>query len=161
MRHTYALSLDPSSRATGCALWRDGILESVYLIRTKGPIGKDTRDSTCDQLMAWLPTIRVDVYTERPVQHGGGGRKADPETLLQMAVLVGRLEGVLPLCKWTQYTKAQWAGTAPKEIVTKRVLAKLSDLEQGAVHNTYNGPPSLLHNVLDAVGVGLYGQGRM
>ena len=169
----YLLSIDPSLRATGCALFLDGELVDVHLIRWQSKQrGQILWRGISLSLNAWLQLaaskhlrlsgLSIDAHMERPVHHRGVGRRADPETLLEMAMLVGYL--CATLCTGDQYTlwtKAQWAGTAPKNAVTARVEARISPAETAVLAETYKGPPSLRHNVLDAVGVGLHALGRM
>jgi len=160
----YLLSIDPSVRATGCALWKDGQLVDVAIIRTQATqptLAPATWRYITHQMHLWVGVRAPSLMaSERPVHHKGSGRKSDPETLLALAMLVGALATSYP-CHTQLKTKAQWAGTAPKEIVCQRVLARLTPAEAQTLHDTYNGPPHLLHNVLDAVGVGLHALGRM
>lgn len=44
----------------------------------------------------------------------------------------------------------QWKGTVPKEIMLKRIVDRLAESEYSVIANTAN------HNILDAVGIGLW-----
>ena len=53
----------------------------------------------------------------------------------------------------------QWKGSRPKEVDNRLTMGLLSDQERRIVA-AVNAPPSLLHNVIDAIGIGLWAIGR-
>lgn len=58
-------------------------------------------------------------------------------------------------------TAQEWKGSVPKRIHHPRIAAKLTDAERAVVASVaVRVPASLLHNVWDAVGLGLWGLRR-
>jgi len=45
---------------------------------------------------------------------------------------------------------AEWKGTVPKDVMTKRILAKIKECEYSRIKNAKD------HNVIDAIGIGLW-----
>jgi len=81
--------------------------------------------------------------------------KGDPNNLITLAIRAGELGG------WAKtqgipvryvYPRT-WKGTVPKAIGNKRTLAKLSDREKERLPEMAK---SNAHNMLDAVGIGLW-----
>jgi len=103
-----------------------------------------------------MPT---DVIIEVPQVYRGHLQKGDPNDLITLAVQVGRYaqrsKGLVRLVK-----PAEWKGQVLKEIHGARVLEVLDDAERGIVALGAR-PKSKAHNVLDAVGLGLWALGRM
>jgi hypothetical protein len=85
-------------------------------------------------------------------------QQVPPNDLIALAFLAGRCAGrargavstVLP---------HQWKGNMPKEVCAARVRAALSP-EERAVVDACDVPDKQRHNVLDAVGIGLFSEGR-
>ena len=53
---------------------------------------------------------------------------------------------------------ADWKGQVPKEVMTERIRRSLTEEERGRIEKC---KASLMHNVLDACGIGLYRLGRL
>ena len=98
--------------------------------------------AVCDTLVIELPQV---------YQHGRS--KGDPNDLIRVAFYAGSCtrigHGVL-----STPTPAEWKGQTPKAICAERIKAVLAVHE--LVH-LYKAD----HNVLDAVGIGLWALGRM
>jgi hypothetical protein len=85
--------------------------------------------------------------------------KADPNDILTLAREAGRVAG---RCEafgaevfWVK--PSDWKGQLPKEIQHRRVWAALTEAEQATLTQACRGmAPSKRHNVLDAVGIGLW-----
>lgn len=131
------LAIDPG-RDTGWAIYEKGTLEGCGL---------------------GLPPMRYyrQVVIERPQVYGSGTARVDPNDLITLAIRVGRhverfeskaihVSLVLP---------REWKGQVPKPIHHKRILAKLTVAERSVVMQGYV-PASKLHNMLDAIGIGLW-----
>ena len=91
------------------------------------------------------------IVVELPQVYSQG--KGDPNDLIQVAFAAGRCVGkgkffetVLP---------GQWKGQVPKKIHNRRVLAKLTP-EEHVVLDAAEVRPSLRHNIIDAIGIGLW-----
>ncbi len=84
-----------------------------------------------------------------------GPRDEDPNDLIQVARCVGQWECELRRAGATVRLvhPREWKGSVPKTVHNARVLAALTDAERARLPKL---PASKLHNVLDAVGLGLW-----
>ncbi len=104
------------------------------------------------------------VIVERPMIYPGGRQKARPADVIKLATRAGEAAG--------QYARAvgvepeyvephAWKGSVDKNIHHARIWAKLTPIEQEIVSASARGvAPSKRHNILDAVGIGLFVVGR-
>jgi hypothetical protein len=113
------------------------------------------------------------VVIERPMIYPRGQTK-NPNDVLSVAVNAGEWGGLYRQWATIEYVLPfQWKGSVPKAIHHERVLAKLSDAERAVVDQAMARGRSdasqaqakrvargKRHNVLDAVGLGLFGVGR-
>lgn len=91
----------------------------------------------------------------------------NPNAILQVARNAGEWAGHFGTTKVEYLTPNDWKGTTSKDISNARTWAKLDTHEQGIVDAFFraapgrNGlAPSKRHNVLDAIGIGLFGVSR-
>lgn len=86
--------------------------------------------------------------------------KADPNDLL---ALCGVQAAVVALCgaygTAACYAPSDWKRNLPKTACEIRVRIRLDEFEREILERA-KSPPSLLHNVIDAVGIGLHHLGR-
>jgi hypothetical protein len=105
------------------------------------------------------PVSRIII--ERPHGHGN---KAPIRDIITLAIRAGETGGVLREFRGVtpEYIEpATWKGSVKKKISHERIWAKLSTLEQDVVARAGGGiAASKRHNMLDAVGIGLFGVGR-
>lgn len=95
------------------------------------------------------------LYGEIPVVYPGAkGLKTDPNDLIALAYEAGRFYGCFE-CPVTLIKPAGWKGQVPKDITKKRILSLLDDAEINAIVKGGD-----MHNVFDAIGIGLFGLGR-
>lgn len=81
----------------------------------------------------------------------------DRNDLIDLAVAAGMLGGRFKNRKYV--LPREWKGNVPKEIMNDRVLTKLTEDEKSKIE--YPKRKSLSHNVLDAVGIGLWALKRL
>jgi len=87
-----------------------------------------------------------------------GARSEDPNDLIGVAICAGRWIEYLG-CNVVQCVHPQdWKASVPKAVHNQRVLAKLTEKEKCRLPSL---PKTKLHNVIDAVGLGLFALGRM
>lgn len=162
---TFLVSIDPgvsASNATGVAIWRDdGSMLDCALVRPKPKTRLEERvrgivAHTRVYLIAHTGIETWQVVLEIPrVYHGKG--KGDLNDLIDVATLVG---GLATLGSSTHFvTPSEWKGQAPKDVTARRVLERLTPAER-ELFNDCDGPDGLKHNVLDAIGIGLWKVGR-
>jgi hypothetical protein len=163
---TTLLAIDPGLRELGAAFFRDGVLRRAWLVKNperkaRGlpawmAIALELQDTTLERTDQ-LPALFVSEY---PQSYVAKFQKGDQGDLIELSGVVGACAGALGYSKGevTSYLPAQWKKTVPKPIHNQRVINKLSPEELSAIDSV---PESLKHNVLDAIGIGLFKLGRM
>lgn len=140
-------TIDSGANA-GIALWWHGQLVYCRLVRAR-----EVREWQLQCLQS-SPISRAVV--EIPIVRSNQGTKVDPNGLIKLGVSAGRL--VPALCGEVKtLIPNQWKGSLPDEILYRRIMAALSDEEKALVPKLAQG---LLHNVLDAIGIGVNELGR-
>lgn len=130
------LAIDPGQHA-GWALFADTRLAACGL---GSPLAEHVR-----RVVIELP----QVYPRHPVP---------PNDLITLAFLAGRYAGASAGEVFT-VSPHQWKGNLPKDVCAARVRARLSP-EERAVVDAVDVPEKQRHNVLDAVGIGLFALNR-
>ena len=149
---TYVLAIDPGLRATGYAYFCDGVLVRAGLKRTKlteradaaAYIGREFAVEFLKPIDALVVEV-PQVYQPRLM-------KGDPNDLVSVALVAGCVLQ-LPARVRRAVSPHQWKGNTPKEVSHTRLLLKLQPVERDVLQSA-DVPPSLLHNVFDAVGIG-------
>ena len=98
-----------------------------------------------------------DVWIESPVIYPRS--KARPADITTLARGAGRWAGRYDVLAVEAHfvEPAQWKGQVPKDIAHARMWDRLQPLEKNIVERACKGlAPSTRHNVLDAVGIGLW-----
>jgi hypothetical protein len=140
------VAIDPGVKNLGWALFEHGQLSVCGLSRSTSPGGHARNLPQC------RPGVAVLEYmTSRDLPNA-----ADLIAVATAgAFVVGWLRPEVVL-----YPRASdWKGSVPKVIHHERLKAKLSPAELAVVEAAI-APPHLLHNVWDAVGLGLWGVRR-
>lgn len=157
----YWVSLDPGLRHCGVAVWRGTGLVWAGLVKG-APTGRGPQAwaTMADEVFgavyqARLPDFYVGgIVTEYPqvYRHGPG----DPADLIELAGVVGAVVAGLsesPPVHITGYLPRDWKGQVPKDVMCARIMSKLTPADLAAIQPC---APSLLHNVQDAIGIGLF-----
>lgn len=150
------LSVDPGINHCGVALWTDeGVLLQAWLARSKI---KDKSEERIGE--RWLDVVRAvgtgavhTLVVEGQQIYRGGRRGANPNDLLELASVLGALAAHFPRSRVVRYLPRVWTRGADHEVIEKRMKLVLSSAEHGRVERK---PPSLAHNVEDAVALGLF-----
>lgn len=140
------VGIDPGCTALGWAVFYDGILRACGLCS----------GNTWQETTAKLPRINhrpLTVVVEHPQYYPRS--KVDPNSLIKLAFTVGAAVRHFDPTHVVTPTPREWKGQVPKEIHNARVLARLSQEEMRVFKATICGH-SLLHNVVDAIGVALW-----
>lgn len=95
------------------------------------------------------------LYIERPQVYPRS--KTNPNDLITLAIQVGRIIERVGLPTQTVLPR-EWKGQVPKGVMCRRITQALTPQERALLPGL---PPSKLHNVLDAVGIGLWKKGRL
>lgn len=143
------LSIDPGVRRVAFAIFSAGVLRRAVLLNIDGDAG-----------LYALPSAPLDVVIEMPRVYPVSRQKGDPNDLLRLARVVGRLqEHYLREGKVVHLVEPRtWKGTLAKEAMTERIRGRLAPAELARMAPVAK---SLEHNVLDAVGLGLHVLGRL
>jgi len=142
------IAIDPGTEQAGFALFENGILTRAELVREKGST-KEQRAWRAARQLGALCQAHADA--ELVVEHPQVYLRSpgDPDDLLALALVVG---GVLTLHEGGDLVRPrEWKGQVPKKIMVARILKQLSDEEQALCKRVKDN-----HNVLDAVGIGLW-----
>jgi hypothetical protein len=158
------LALDPGYAANGgcgVAIFDEGILRVADLVRpVRGTDILKTVRWTAVAVESWISANggAEQLVAEWPQVYVASRSPGDPNDLLALA---GICSAVAALGTWNvkSVTPREWKGTAPKDAMGKRVMGRLSSKEVGRI--CADVPDSLMHNVLDAVGIGLHHLGRL
>lgn len=154
------VAVDPGVKATGIAVFEDNELAHVGLLRAV-----DLRS-----MIKVLADIGIDdcpdaVVVERPTVYHRGG-KGDPNDLVSIAIVAGAAAALLGgYWRTTEVVFVEprtWKGSVLKDVHNIRII-KLLNKEEHLILNdgVASAPTSLVHNVVDAVGLGLYQLGRI
>lgn len=156
-------TIDPGVVCCGWAWWEDSLLLACGLSRTKS---RTIEKRVQDHYFQWGDLDSLDlIVIEKPEVYQQRFWKGDPRDLIDLAMVVG---GIIKTAKCqvkTVYPK-DWKGQVPKPVTDRRVLQKLSKEEKKILkHPIAFGepntvPPSLRHNMIDAIGIGLKILGR-
>lgn len=156
------VAVDPATKATGIALFDAHKLTHVALVRGNSIGQMLIALSNLD----WPPEFGIPnvVIVERPVVYPRDGIKKAKD-LISVAIVGGAAALAFGCEVWTETEFIEprtWKGSVPKEIHNARVMNMLDSNEIEIIDKRLaTAPPKLVHNVIDAVGIGLYKLGRM
>ena len=160
------LAIDPGLTALGWAFFNNQTLKSCGISRTKETALHERIKDHIKNLHRQLRQCQILVI-EKPEVYSQRFLKGDPRDLVNLGILIGGLivAADCPIVHMV-YPK-RWKGQIPKEIHGERILGKLTAAELGvltdkeALGEPASCPESLLHNVIDAIGIGLWHKKRI
>lgn len=133
------ISIDPG-KCSGVAIFDDGALTDAYVTEQIEPVDHGAAQVVCE-----LPRI-----------YPTGKGKGNPNDLISVALSAGRLCALYP---GTQYVfPHSWKAQVDGDIMCQRILCFLSKPEATRFQVL---PKSKEHNMIDAIGIGLWHLGRM
>jgi hypothetical protein len=136
------LCIDPGKYA-GWARFRDGSLEAA------GAAQADRLSfEECDELVVEVPQYRPH-------------SRVDPNDLITLAWESGKLAERVPNGSTILVFPSTWKGSVPKEVHNRRVTALLSPDEVHVLESALCWRFAYRHNMVDAVGLGLWRLGRL
>ena len=154
------LTIDPGIRGCGVGLFRGAILEQGTYIESH---------SAAQRAGSWVAMVAAvrdfigarsvaQLVVELPQVYIQARQKGDANDLIQLAAVVGGLCVAFEHAAHKVYLPAEWKGQCPKEIIHERAMKRLSPQELQVI--TCRRKP-LMHNVKDAVAMGLVFLARM
>lgn len=141
--------IDPGLRACGFADFRNEKLAFAVLVKGQ-EIGRGPAAHK-NMAMAFTQFDKLPLYIEFPEAYPGMP-KTDHNDLLEVAGTASAVASTFP--EVTSLRPKEWKGNIPKKTMTARIYAALTDEEKKVL-------PSKDHNILDAVGIGLFVLGRL
>lgn len=151
------VSIDPGAYTAGVGVFHNHTLvRSQYVkVSNKMPLAERAAE-VARQVKALAPQaahVVVEIPRVYPVSKG------DPNDLIAITATAGAVLGAYALdgVSFHYYYPSEWKGQVPKDIMTKRILAKLSRDELALVHDV----GAKTHNVVDGIGIGLKYLGRL
>lgn len=102
-------------------------------------------------LWTWVEASPEKVIVEHPRVYPGMPQ-IDNNDLLDVVAVGSACVTLFPHAEVTTVFPSEWKGNVKKEVMTERIREKLSPYELARVE----GPKHLIHNVLDACGIGLW-----
>ena len=150
------IAIDPGKVCLGWASFKDarlvaaGIIENnTRLVATYEPLEDVMHGEDPSCVIIEVP----QVYPQR-------AQKGDPNDLIDVAVIAGVVAGLALSFVEPQLVKPHaWKGNRPKTVDNEYTLSLLKPDELKIV-NGCGASKSKLHNVIDAVGIGLWKLGR-
>lgn len=156
------VAVDPGKRSCGVAVFEQRRLTQAWLARIPrgGGADLDAVALLARQVLRTLCTTSVtEILLEWPQIYQGGKQKGDPNDLLFLAGLDGAIVSALPYAHATAVRPRDWKGTTDPDIVCARIKQIVQEAGESAI---IQWPcASLEHNVLDAIGIGLWHLGRL
>lgn len=161
------LVIDPGKNALGWAYFGDaGFCVAAGVVRA----GEDEETAyaaracmmALHKAIMHLPTAKR-LVTEQMVVYPGPQSKSDPNDLITLTFIAGGGHFLCaPDAELVLIKPAMWKGQVSKEIVKQRMEKRLTPLESKLLEASLQSVvPSLRHNGIDAVSIGLVDLGRM
>ena len=132
---------------TGWASFWEGELWAAGRFKKEAPEPPDVQ---------MLPAI---VVVEKPVHYPNRRNDVDPNTLITLGIFAGELAGMMrmraPGIDVAYVRPSTWKGTLPKHVTNERTLAQLTPAELEKLPRRPRAK-NYDHNMLDAVGIGIW-----
>lgn len=158
------ISVDPGLRVCGIAEFNNiGLLVWAELLKNperkaRGPEAWFALADVASATITWGLSRPLTYACEVPQVYRGPKGKGDPADLIEIAGVAAAIGCRLLPAEAFGYAPRQWKGQVPKEVMCRRIESRLSPEEVEAIEKC---APSLRHNVLDAIGIGLFHLGRL
>lgn len=145
------VSIDPGKKANGYAIFVDRELVACGMTGDASEVLKHWSLGGVCQARSW-PEL---VVMEYPKIYDRRRWKGDPNDLLPITAAGAHLAGTLHPMRFKIGLPEDWKKQTPKEIQNERDMGVLSPAELEVVE-AVGIAPSKRHNMIDAVGVGLW-----
>lgn len=170
---TTRLFIDPGLRGLGAALFsKEGTARRAVYI--ENPVASGRGYEVYAALakavaVEFSPYIVHELHIEMPLIYGTVHKKGDPNDVVDCvavgaAVAVALQEQDCGPFRVFSVPPSSWKGQLEKKAMTERIISKLTEEEVDLVARekaNFATPVSLMHNVYDALGIGLHYFGRL
>jgi len=147
------VAIDPGVKLMAMAEFLRDELQAVHVFRG------DSLEETTRSLAQFRDARELRLVIEKPVIYDPRKWKGDPNDLIREALAAGAAAACFPNGSLSYIRPADWKGQRKKPIDNRYTLALLNSDERELLDGV-NLLRSLMHNVLDAVGIGLWAVGR-
>jgi hypothetical protein len=151
----YLVAIDPGKKHNGYAIFELGVLIEADLVKGHGAL--DAARNTARTVNSFPSGFNKLVVEDQQLYRGVS--RANPNDMLAVAYASGALAALIPHTELIQPMPRVWTRGRPKNIRHARladaVRSPLTDDEMQILLNI-KLPQTLLHNVWDAVELGLY-----
>lgn len=168
------IAIDPGVHSMAIAVFGDGgVLLDAWNEESKSVFLTNVKLSVAEQVARWgSPSVRLinrlqshvrlernRIVGERQVVYPGAkGLKTNPNDLLDLAMCAGAFYGALcvdMVATLTIVEPAEWKAQVPKDITRTRIEGLLGSTEKMLIKKGGE-----MHNIYDAIGIGLFALGR-
>lgn len=154
------IGVDPGVKSIGFGVASNDQIVAGGLIRCDNPTPQRLATMLRDRLYA-LGVYEANVVIEVPQIYSAGRHKGDQNDLINVALVSGAVAGVLDsrgaLCSSRFVLPREWKGGVEADVFTARIEKRLVPSELAALDKA---PASLRHNMIDGVGLALFGSGK-
>jgi len=155
------LAVDPGVRGCGVAFFNGDILLNATYIENPFFTGSRVREAVhlAHAVSTWAFTkgLYFDLAVEVPRVYPAARQKGDQNDLIAVAGVAFAV-GAKTAGFITTYYPREWKGTIDPDAMIERIKGRLSPAEK---HRILTVKKSLMHNVYDAIGIGLKKLGRL
>ena len=150
------IAVDPGLACTGLAVFVDGELRSVRGACTDPTRSLQQRVISIAEEVQDAGCCATRCAMEMPTIYPRAKGKGSGNDIVKLATVVGAVIAVLYVSEMMLVAPAEWKGQVPKAIHQPRILAKLRENESRILRAVSGEYGAKLHNVIDAIGIGLY-----
>jgi hypothetical protein len=164
------IAIDPGVHSMAIAVFNGDVLVDAWN-QDRAPLDYDAK-TVSEVVEGWgSPSVRLinriqghtlpgsQIVGERQVVYPGAkGLRTNPNDLLDLAMCSGAFYGALCVdmhASLRLVEPAEWKAQVPKDICRRRIEAMLTEAEKACIKKGGE-----MHNVYDAIGIGLFGLGR-
>lgn len=153
------LCVDPGLRGCGVAEFLGGTLVRAAYVKNPETEGRGyaAHQSLACAVYQWGRFHDLLAIEHPRVYPGSAQQKGDLNDLLDLVGVGGAIAAYFAKTTETVFP-ADWKGQVPKAMMTERISRSITPEERKTIEKC---PASLMHNVLDAVGIGLWKLGRL
>lgn len=157
------LALDPGVRGCGVAVFQGNLLLRATYVPSPALKGMSAAEvaTMAQEAVKWAFPFD-EVVVEVPRVYPAARQKGDQNDLIAVAGVAfgvaARATAMVPPSCVHSYSPREWKGTLDADDMIERIKARLSPAEIARIITVRN---SLMHNVFDAIGIGLKKLGRL
>ncbi len=152
------ICVDPGLRGCGVAEFEGYDLKRAAYVKNPVETG---RGYAAHQAMGTAVGLWRGSPTKALIEHpriypSAAQQKGDLNDLLDVVAVGAAIAAYIP--NVVTVFPADWKGNVPKDAMTERIRRAITDEERARIEKC---PANLMHNVLDAIGIGLWKLGRI